>query len=60
VPIQKQLDVLEVGKIGSIQERYYAITIQRKIKHPVVSSIYETARRDVFHAVHQVESCSEA
>jgi LysR family transcriptional regulator, transcriptional activator of nhaA len=33
-----------VGKIPGIKERFYAISVERKLKHPAVSAISEAAR----------------
>jgi hypothetical protein len=29
----------------SVRERFYAITVERKIRHPAIAAITETARR---------------
>ncbi|MFO0888961.1 MAG: transcriptional activator NhaR [Isosphaeraceae bacterium] len=48
--IQSQLGVSEVGEIGSVKERVYAITVQRKLKHPAIALICDSARRNLFGA----------
>jgi LysR family transcriptional activator of nhaA len=37
-----------VGRIDAIQERYYAISVERKLKHPAVVAISESARTTLF------------
>lgn len=44
----KQYGVRVVGRIDKIREQFYAISMERKIRHPAVLSLTESARRDVF------------
>lgn len=44
----RQHEVEVVGEIPSIQERYYAISAERRLRHPAVLAISNTARQDVF------------
>jgi len=37
-----------VGRIDSIRERFYAISVERKIKHPAVVAITQAAREKLF------------
>jgi LysR family transcriptional regulator, transcriptional activator of nhaA len=37
-----------VGRIDSIVERYYAISVERRLKHPAVVAISESARTTLF------------
>ncbi len=37
-----------IGRIDEVRERYYAISTERKIKHPAVAAITQTARSDLF------------
>jgi LysR family transcriptional activator of nhaA len=37
-----------IGRTEEIKERYYAISAERRIKHPAVSAITETARNELF------------
>lgn len=43
---QYQLGV--VGRISSLHERYYAISAERRLKHPAVQAISERARKELF------------
>jgi LysR family transcriptional regulator, transcriptional activator of nhaA len=37
-----------IGRSEDIKERFYAISAERRIKHPAVSAITETARSELF------------
>ena len=37
-----------VGRAPELRERFYAITVERRIKHPAVQRISEAARAQVF------------
>ena len=45
--IQRQYRVAPVGEIAAIRERFYAISPERRIKHPAVVAIAEGARTGV-------------
>ena len=44
----EQFHVRLVGRIDSIRERFYAISVERKLKHPAVVAITNAARGGVF------------
>ncbi len=46
--VRQQYQVRLLGRIESIQERFYAISAERKLKHPAVVAIMDTARRRLF------------
>lgn len=46
--IQKQYGVQIVGRLDSIREHFYAISVERKLKHPAVVAISEVARQELF------------
>jgi LysR family transcriptional activator of nhaA len=46
--IRQQYGVQPVGRIEAVRERFYAISVERKLKHPAVLAISETARRALF------------
>ncbi len=52
--VQRQYDIGIVGRTNAVRERFYAISYERVIKHPAVTAITESARRDLF--IHQTES----
>jgi LysR family transcriptional regulator, transcriptional activator of nhaA len=37
-----------VGRTAELRQRFYAISVERKIKHPAVAAICEVARRHIF------------
>ncbi len=46
--ISRQYQVRTVGPINELHERFYAITVDRRIKHPAVLAILNTAKETVF------------
>lgn len=48
--IRRQYRVEAISHVEEIRERFYAITVERRLKHPAVVAIAETARDDVFLA----------
>lgn len=46
--ICRQHEVELVGEIPSVREHFYAISAERRIKHPAVLAIAESATKDVF------------
>ncbi len=42
--------VTVIGRSEEVKERFYAISAERKIKHPAISAITEAARQDLFSA----------
>jgi len=46
--IQREYRVHYVGRIPEIRERFYAISLERRIKHPAVAAILEGAREGFF------------
>ncbi len=44
----RQYGVRALGTIESVHQRFYAITVDRKVKHPAVIAICEAARRKLF------------
>lgn len=46
--IRRQYSVEALGRIDDVQERFYAITAERRIKHPAVVAISENARDELF------------
>ncbi|HEX2205965.1 MAG TPA: hypothetical protein VHG91_21800 [Longimicrobium sp.] len=39
-----------VGRIGDVRERFYAISIERRLKHPAVVAISQAAREELSSA----------
>lgn len=46
--IRKQYNVSVVGHVDGIVERFYAISLERKVRHPAVLAVTEKARRELF------------
>lgn len=46
--IGRQHRVEVVGRADKMRERFYAISVERKLKHPAVVAISESARADLF------------
>lgn len=46
--VKKQYGVNVVGQTDDIHEQFYAISVERKISHPAVAAITETAREWLF------------
>jgi len=44
----QQYRVKEIGYLDNIEENYYAISMDRRIKHPAIQAIVEYAKRSVF------------
>jgi LysR family transcriptional activator of nhaA len=48
--VQQKYSVEVLGRVESIRERFYAITLNRKLRHPAIVAMSEAARHAVFHA----------
>ena len=46
--IKQQYGVRVVGRTDAVRERYYAVSVERRLKHPAVVAISETARHETF------------
>lgn len=46
--VRRQYRVHVVGRIKEVRERFYAISVERKLKHPAVVAISEAARSKMF------------
>lgn len=44
----RQYRVRVVGRVEAIRERFYAVTVERRLKHPAALAISESARRELF------------
>ena len=44
----RQYKVRVAGRIEAVRERYYAISVERRLKHPAVVAICESARGTLF------------
>lgn len=48
--IRRQYGVRDIGRVPTIRERFYAISVERKIRHPALVAITEGARQHLFKA----------
>lgn len=46
--VLRHYHVRVVGRSEAIRQKFYAISVERKIKHPAVTAITEFARKDIF------------
>jgi len=45
---RRQYHVQPVGRLDAVRERFYAISVERKLKHPAVKAITEAAQSTLF------------
>jgi len=46
--VQRQYQVRRIGEADGIVERFYALSVERKIQHPAVTAICDAARQTLF------------
>jgi LysR family transcriptional activator of nhaA len=46
--VRRQYSVRVVGRIAEVRERFYAISVERRIRHPAVLAITSAARHEIF------------
>jgi LysR family transcriptional activator of nhaA len=46
--VRDQYGAQPVGRAEGVRERYYAVTVERRIRHPAVVRIWEAARQELF------------
>ena len=46
--VRRQYGVQIIGRVETVRERFYAISVERKLKHPAVVAISEAARQKLF------------
>ena len=51
--VERQYEVSAIGRVDEVQEQFYAISIERRVTHPVISVIMKEARETLFSG----ESC---
>ena len=47
--VENQYGVVHVGQAKGVTERFYAISVERRIKHPAIAAVVERARKELFH-----------
>ena len=48
INVCRQYGVAVVGRLKEVRERFYAISIERRLKHPAIIAITESARSELF------------
>lgn len=46
--VEQRYKVRLIGRAQKVRQRFYAISLERKIRHPAVVAISEAARKDIF------------
>ena len=46
--VERQYGVVPAGRIADVREQFYAITVERRLKHPAVVAVVEAARQELF------------
>jgi LysR family transcriptional activator of nhaA len=46
--VEKNYAVKQIGRLDSVRERYYAISLERQVKHPGVAAVVQGAHREIF------------
>lgn len=46
--VEQQYKVMVIGRVERVRERFYAISVERKLKHPAIIAISEAAREKLF------------
>jgi LysR family transcriptional activator of nhaA len=48
--IRRQLGLAVIGRADDVTVAFYAITVERRLRHPAVAAVAETARTEIFGA----------
>ena len=46
--VVRQYEVQPIGATEEVSERFYAVSVERRIRHPAVAAICEAARSELF------------
>jgi LysR family transcriptional activator of nhaA len=46
--VEWQYQVTAIGRVAEVKAHFYAISVERRVKHPVVSTVLKTARESLF------------
>ncbi len=46
--VELQYQVAAIGRVDQVKEQFYAISVERRIKHPVVIAVVDEARESLF------------
>lgn len=48
VEVARQYQVNAIGRVDEVKEHFYAISVERQVKHPIVSVVVDAARKSLF------------
>ena len=48
--VETQYNVKLIGRVDEVKETFYSISVERKISHPVVAAVVDTARKMLFES----------
>ena len=54
--VERQYQVTAIGRTDEVKEYFYAITVERRVLHPVVSAVVEAARESLFAIDNKVDN----
>jgi LysR family transcriptional activator of nhaA len=54
--VKLQYQAIAIGRVDEVKEHYYAISIERRVTHPIVSALLEAARESLFASESQSSS----
>ena len=46
--VERQYHASKIGQVDEVKEKFYAISVERRVTHPVVSVVVEAARKSLF------------
>lgn len=46
--VERQYQVTAIGRVDAVKERFYAISVERRVTHPVVSAVVAASREALF------------
>jgi len=52
--VEAQHGVVYIGQAVGLTERFYAISVERRLKHPAIAAVVESARKELFQSGNHV------
>ena len=46
--VEEQYQVVSIGQVDEVLERFFAISVERRVQHPVVAAVVDAARTQLF------------
>jgi LysR family transcriptional activator of nhaA len=46
--VKASMDAVILGRVDSVRARFFAITVERRLRHPAVAALAEAARGEIF------------